>query len=56
MSKPLLICMTPVRNEAWVLNAFLKATSLLADYVLIISHRYEKSDIIDEIAVELKCQ
>ena len=27
--------MTPVRNEAWVLNAFLKATSLWADYIII---------------------
>lgn len=35
MNKPLLICMTPVRNEAWVLNAFLKATSLWADYIII---------------------
>jgi len=35
MSKPLLICMTPVRNEAWILHAFLKATSLWADYIII---------------------
>ena len=35
MNKPLLICMTPVRNEAWVLHAFLKATSLWADYIII---------------------
>jgi len=35
MRKPLLICMTPVRNEAWVLNAFLKATSLWVDYIII---------------------
>jgi hypothetical protein len=33
--KSLLICMTPVRNEAWVLHAFLKATSLWADYIII---------------------
>lgn len=33
--KPLLICLTPVRNEEWVLNAFLKATSLWADYIVI---------------------
>ncbi len=33
--RPLLICMTPVRNEAWVLHAFLKATSLWADYIII---------------------
>ena len=35
MIKPLLICMTPIRNEAWVLHAFLKATSIWADYIII---------------------
>lgn len=35
MEKPLNIVMTPVRNEAWVLRAFLKATSLWADYIII---------------------
>lgn len=33
--KPLLICMTPIRNEAWVLHAFLKATSIWADHIII---------------------
>ena len=33
-NKPLLICMTPVRNEAWVLHAFLKAASEWADYII----------------------
>lgn len=33
--KPLLIVLTPVRNEAWVLKAFLKATSLWADHIII---------------------
>ncbi len=32
---PLLVCLTPVRNEAWVLHAFLKTTSLWADYIII---------------------
>lgn len=32
---PLLIVMTPVRNEAWVLRAFLEATSRWADYIII---------------------
>lgn len=32
---PLLIVMTPVRNEAWVLKAFLEATSLWADHIII---------------------
>lgn len=35
MSTPLFIVMTPVRNEAWVLHAFLRATSLWADYIII---------------------
>ena len=35
MTLPLLIVMTPVRNEAWVLHAFLKTTSLWADYIII---------------------
>ncbi|GHV44252.1 hypothetical protein FACS1894180_5380 [Bacteroidia bacterium] len=34
-TKPLLICLTPVRNEAWVLDAFLTATSLWADHIII---------------------
>jgi len=29
------IVLTPVRNEAWVLRAFLEATSLWADYIII---------------------
>lgn len=33
--RPLHIVMTPVRNEAWVLRAFLTATSLWADYIII---------------------
>lgn len=35
MNQPLQIVMTPVRNEAWVLRAFLEATSLWADYIII---------------------
>lgn len=35
MNRPLLICLTPVFNEAWILPAFLKATSLWADYIII---------------------
>lgn len=35
MTTPILIVMTPVRNEAWVLHAFLRATSLWADYIIV---------------------
>lgn len=34
-TRPLIIVLTPVRNEAWVLRAFLEATSLWADYIII---------------------
>lgn len=35
MNAPLHIVMTPIRNEAWVLRAFLEATSLWADHIII---------------------
>lgn len=35
MNTPKFIVLTPVRNEAWVLRAFLEATSLWADYIII---------------------
>lgn len=35
MKTPLLIVLTPVFNEAWIIPAFLKATSLWADYIII---------------------
>lgn len=35
MNRPILIVLTPVFNEAWILPAFLKATSLWADYIII---------------------
>ena len=34
-NRPISIVMTPVRNEAWVLRAFLEATSLWADHIII---------------------
>ena len=35
MGKPKLVVLTPVLNEAWILPAFLKATSLWADNIII---------------------
>lgn len=32
---PKIICLTPIRNEAWILDRFLKAASLWADYIII---------------------
>jgi len=33
--KPTVICLTPVRNEAWILNRFLKCASIWADHIII---------------------
>jgi Glycosyl transferase family 2 len=33
--RPTVICLTPVKNEAWILDRFLQATSLWADYIII---------------------
>lgn len=50
MSMPIHIVMTPVRNEAWVLRAFLEATSLWADYIIIADQM--STDGSREIAME----
>ena len=62
--KPLLVVLTPVRNEAWILPAFLKATSLWADHIIIadqmstdgsrdIYPHYEKVTVIDNPRAEM---
>ncbi len=33
--KPKIICLTPVKNEAWILRMFLKSVSLWADHIII---------------------
>lgn len=33
--KPSIICITPVKNEAWILELFIQAASLWADYIII---------------------
>ncbi|MDR0864808.1 MAG: glycosyltransferase family 2 protein [Candidatus Symbiothrix sp.] len=35
INKPKIICLTPVKNEAWILDKFLKSASLWADYIII---------------------
>jgi glycosyltransferase involved in cell wall biosynthesis len=35
MTKPLLFCLTPVKNESWILERFLKCASLWADHIII---------------------
>ena len=37
--RPTIICITPVRNEAWILERFLQCTSLWADHIVIVDHR-----------------
>lgn len=55
---PKIICLTPVRNEAWILERFLKSASLWADHIIIadqgstdgsdeIAKRFEKVTFID---------
>ena len=34
-TRPIFVVLTPVRNEAWILRAFLEATSLWADHIII---------------------
>jgi glycosyltransferase involved in cell wall biosynthesis len=34
-TKPTIICLTPVKNEAWILERFLKCASLWADQIII---------------------
>jgi glycosyltransferase involved in cell wall biosynthesis len=35
MSKPTIICITPVRNERWIIDKFLKAASIWADHIIL---------------------
>ncbi len=32
---PKIICLTPVKNEAWILDTFLKSASVWADYIIV---------------------
>lgn len=58
MEKPKIIVITPVRNEAWILDAFLTCTSSWADYIILadqhsddgtreMAAKYEKVILID---------
>ena len=57
-ARPTLICLTPVKNEAWILERFLQCTSTWADHIVVadqqsddatpeIARRYEKVTLID---------
>lgn len=58
MQRPLLVCLTPVKNEAWILERFLKCTSVWADHIIIadqgstdgsreIARRFPKVTLVD---------
>ncbi len=36
LQRPIFICLTPARNEAWILETFIKYNSLWADYIIIL--------------------
>lgn len=36
MPRPTVICLTPVRNEAWILDRFLRCASTWADHILVL--------------------
>lgn len=48
--KPQLICLTPVKNEAWILRQFLRAASIWADRILVLDQ--QSTDASREIALE----
>lgn len=62
--KPWLIVITPIRNEAWVLDAFLTSTSSWADYIILadqhssdgsreIAAKYDKVVLVDNDLPEM---
>lgn len=63
-NRPAIVVVTPVRNEAWVMDAFLTCTSSWADYILLadqhsddgtreIASKYEKVKLIDNDFAEM---
>lgn len=63
-NRPAIVVVTPVRNEAWVMDAFLTCTSSWADYILLadqhsddgtreIASKYEKVTLIDNNLAEM---
>ena len=48
MGRPQILCLTPVKNEDWILDRFLRCSSLWADRIIILDDR--SSDDSREIA------
>lgn len=38
-ARPTLICLTPVKNEAWILDRFLRGAGLWADHIVVVDHQ-----------------
>lgn len=64
MNKPIIIVVTPIRNEAWILDAYLTCTSSWADYIILadqhsndgsreIAAKYEKVILVDNNLPEM---
>lgn len=62
-ARPTIICVTPVRNERWILDKFLRAASVWADHIIIadqnsgdgsreIARRFEKVRLIENPSAE----
>jgi Glycosyl transferase family 2 len=43
MEKPTIICLTPVKNEAWILDRFIQCASLWADHIIIADQSTDNS-------------
>ena len=63
MNSAKVICLTPVKNEGWILDKFLAATSLWADHIIIadqmsddgsreIAEKYEKVILVDNKSLD----
>ncbi len=63
LERPTVVCLTPVRNQAWILERFLRCTSLWADRIIIadqgstdgsreIAAAFEKVELLDNSASE----
>ena len=63
MTKPNVICITPIKNEQWILDNFIQCTSLWADYIIIadqnstdkskeIAQKYPKVILVDNPSSE----
>ena len=52
INKPTIICLTPVKNEDWIIEKFLRATSLWAEYIILADQN--STDRTVEIAEKFK--